>query len=261
MNAKMIPIKVLGAFAALIWILLPAAVSGQELTSEQIMNRVNKLVSPETVKARIRMVIVTSSGKRRTFLYDSFSKDRGEKNLIRYIEPSRVKGEAILMLNNAEDIWIYFPRTKRVRKLATHTKRQKWEGSDFSYEDMGTGETFLKDFNSKKLGSEKKEGYDCYKIELNRKRGSDVGYSRLILWVIKENFFPVVINYYDRNDPGTLEKVLVQSNIKEIDGIPTGMKMVMYNKQDNTETSMEILDVKYNVKLDDGLFTERGLRK
>ena len=80
MNAKMIPLKVLGAFVALIWILLPPAVSGQELTSEQIMNRVNELVSPETVKARIRMVIVISSGKACWNMFDAII---GEKMFIK----------------------------------------------------------------------------------------------------------------------------------------------------------------------------------
>ncbi|MBC8230198.1 outer membrane lipoprotein-sorting protein [bacterium] len=165
------------------------------------------------------------------------------------------------MLNNADDIWAYFPRTKRVRKLATHAKRQKMEGSDFSYEDMGTGDTFIKDFDSKKLGSEKKEGHDCYKIEMTRKKGSDVGYSRLIMWVIKQNFFPLIVDYYDRNNPKVLIKTLVQYDIREIDGIPTAMKMVMYNKKDKTQTNVEMIEVKYNVDLEDAMFTERGLRK
>jgi len=240
---------------------LVATAYGQELTGKQIMSKVNEIINQKTVKAKMKMTIVTTSGKKRTFLYKSFSKDRGEKNLIRYLKPRRARDQAILMLNYADDIWVYFPRTKRVRKLATHAKRQKMEGSDFSYEDMGSSNTFIKDFNSKKLGSEKKEGYDCYKIELTRKKSSDVGYSRLIIWVIKENFFPVVINYYGKDDPKVLKKTLVQYEIKEIDGVPTGMKMVMYNKQDNTQTSMEIIEVKYNVKLDDAMFTERGLRK
>jgi hypothetical protein len=39
------------------------------------------------------------------------------------------------------------------------------------------------------------------------------------------------------------------------------MKVIMYNKQDNTQTEMELLEVKYHIKLDDSMFTERGLKK
>ena len=110
---------------------------GETLTSQEIVNKMNEVINPQTAQAKAKVTIITSSGKERTFIYNSFTKDRGEKNLIRYLEPKRAKGQAMLMLNNADDIWAYFPRTKRVRKLATHAKRQKWEGSDFSYEDMG----------------------------------------------------------------------------------------------------------------------------
>jgi len=53
---------------------------------------------------------------------------------------------------------------------------------------MGAGDVFITDFTAKRLKDEKMEGYDCYKIELTRKKDSDSHYSRLIMWVIKENF-------------------------------------------------------------------------
>ena len=234
---------------------------GQELTSEEIIIKVNELLNQDTIKAKVKMTITTTSGEERNFVYDSYSKNKGEKNLIRYIEPKRVKGQAILMLNYAEDIWIYFPRTKRIRKLASHSKSQKMEGSDFSYEDTGASDAFITDFSSQKLGSEKKEGYDCYKIEMIRKEGSEAGYSRLIMWIIKDNLFPVVIDYYDRDNPELLLKTLIQYDIREVEGIPTAMKIVMYNKQESSRTSIEIIEIQYNAKLDDSLFTERNLKR
>ena len=81
------------------------------------------------------------------------------------------------------------------------------------------------------------------------------------MWVIKENFVPIVIDYYDEKDPTIHEKRLIQSNICIIDNIPTAKKIVMYNKNDNRHTEMELLEVKYNVTLDDSMFTERSLKK
>jgi outer membrane lipoprotein-sorting protein len=207
------------------------------------------------------MTIVTTSGNPRTFEYESWSKDRGEKNLIKYTSPSRVKGQATLMLNHADDIWVYFPRTQRVRKLATHAKKQKMEGSDFSYEDMGSGNAFIEDFTAKRLKDEKKEGSDCYRVEMMRKPESNLSYSRMIMWVSKKNFVPLVIDYYDEKDPQYHLKTLVQSDIEVIDGVPTARKIVMYNKVDNTQTGMTMQEVKYNIPLEDAMFTERGLKK
>ena len=242
-------------------LLVASAAYSQELTGDEIIYQVNDLLTVETSYTQSRMTIVTTSGNRRTFVMESWSKDRGEKNLVRYLEPSRVKDQAVLMLNKADDIWMYFPRTQRVRKLATHAKKQRMEGSDFSYEDMGSGDAFVTDFTPRRMGDEKMEGYDCYKVELTRKPESDMSYSRLVLWVIQENFVPVVIDYYDEDDPSRWLKRLVQSEIRVIDGIPTPMRIVMYNKADDTQTEMELLDVQYNVSLDDNLFTERGLKR
>ena len=234
---------------------------GQELTGEEIINKVNELMNQDTVQAKVKMTITTSSDNERVFVYDSFSKNKGEKILMRYIEPKRVNGQAILMLNYADDIWMYFPRTKRIRKLATNSKSQKMEGSDFSYEDTGASDAFIENFNSKKLDSEIKEGHDCYKIEMLKKEGIESGYSRLIMWIIKDSFISIVIDYYDAENPELLLKTLIQYDIKNIDGIPTATKMVMYNKLEDSQTSIEMLEIKYNIELDDSLFTERYLKR
>lgn len=244
----------------IVLIIAPVLLS-QELTGKDIIDKVNELMNVETSYAIAKMTIVTTSGNKRTFVYESWSKNKGEKTLVRYLEPRRVKGQATLMLNNADDIWMYFPRTQRVRKLATHAKKQKMEGSDFSYEDMGSGDAFIKDYNPKRLKDEKMEKHDCYKLELIRKPDSDLSYSRLILWVVKESFVPIVIDYYDEDDPSLLLKRLVQSDIQIIDGIHTPMKVVMYNKIDNTQTEMELLEVEYDIELDDDMFTERSLKR
>jgi len=242
-------------------LLLASVAFSQEMTADDIIQKVNDQFNTETNYAKSKMTIVTTSGQKRTFIQESWSKDRGEKNLMRYLEPRRVKDQAVLMLNHADDIWMFFPRTQRVRKLATHAKKQKMQGSDFSYEDMGSGDAFIEDFTSKKLDDEQKEEQDCYKLELTRKPESNSSYSRLVMWIIKENFLPVVIKYYDDKDPTYLLKTMVSSDFQVIDGIPTSMKVVMFNKNDNTQTEMELLEVKYNITLSDAMFTERSLKK
>ncbi len=247
--------------AGLMVLLLGPSAFSQEMTAQDIIQKVNDQFNTETSYGKSKMTIVTTSGEKRTFVQESWSKDRGEKNLVRYLEPRRVKDQAVLMLNHADDIWMFFPRTQRVRKLATHAKKQKMQGSDFSYEDMGSGDSFITDFTSKRLDDEQKEGQDCYKLELTRKPESDSSYSRLVMWVIKENFLPVFIEYYDESDSTYLLKAMRASDFRVIDGIPTAMKIVMHNANDNTETEMELLEVKYNISLSDDIFTERSLKK
>lgn len=241
--------------------MLTPSLLSQDFTGKDIIDRVNDLMNVSTAYSKSKMTITTTSGQKRTFISESWSKDKGEKNLVRYLEPTRVKGQAILMLNNADDIWVFFPRTQRVRKLATHAKKQKMQGSDFSYEDMGGGDAFIDDYTAQRLKDEKKEGFDCYQVELIQNEGAEVSYSKLVLWVIKENFVPVVIDYYDEDAPDRVLKTLVQSDIQLIDGLHTAKKIVMINRNDNTQTEMEMLEIKFNIELEDSMFTERELKK
>lgn len=232
-----------------------------DMTAEEILRTMTETMNPEQSQAIMRMTIMTTSGQERTFEYKTFSKNKGEKSLIKYLKPRRVRDQAILMLNDANDIWIYFPRTKRIRKLATHAKKQKLEGSDFSYEDMGASNTFVEEYDAVRHNDEKRQDGQCYKLELTRKSESSAGYSRIMLWVDKEYLVPLVIDYYHDDDPELREKQLICTDIQLIDDIYTPTKCIMYNKLDNTQTCMEIVEVSYEVDLLDDLFTEMGMQR
>ncbi len=245
---------------ALFILFLGTMLQAQQLTGPQIISKVNELMNPQSSKATMTMTITTTSGQQRTFEYLSYSKNYGEKTLMIYEKPSRVRGQKMLMLNHADDIWAYFARTRRVRKLATHAKKQKFEGSDFSYEDLGASDAFINDYSAKLVGEENKQDYDCYRLELTRKPDADVAYPKLVMWVIKENFVPVVIDYYEDNKD-RVQKTLRQSDIQVIDGIPTGMNLEMVNHSDQSKTTMQFESVEYNIPLENELFTERGLKE
>lgn len=255
MNVRRIPIIFVFAAPGLIF----SWARGQ--SADSIISRTNELMNQPTVTATVRMIITTTSGEKREFVFESYAKDKGEKSLIKYTSPIRVKGEAILMLNNADDIWAYFPHTNRVRKLATHAKKQKMEGSDFSYEDMGSGDSWMNDFDSRRLEDEKIDGDDCFKIELRRKKDSSSGYSRLLMWIEMKTYVPLRIDYFDDKDPQLDIKRLVLSDVEDIDGVPTPMRMVMTDLQNGTDTVMEYERVAYNQQLSDDLFTDRGMKE
>lgn len=259
MNKLFISIKI--ALSIIILFISGAQLYAQDMTADEIINIMTETMNPAQSQGRMKMTIMTTSGQKRTFEYETFSKNQGEKSLMKYVKPTRVKDQAILMLNNADDIWVYFPRTKRVRKLATHAKKQKVEGSDFSYEDMGASNTFIDEYDAVRQNDEKKEGRQCYKLALTRKSESSASYSRIVMWVDKEYMVPLVIDYYHEDDPELMEKQLVCSDIQLIDGIYTPMKFIMYNKLDNTQTSMEIIEVSYQIELPDDLFTEQGMQQ
>ena len=227
-----------------------------ELSVDEIIKKIDKAERVESSYSIGKQIITTSSGKKRTLEMESYSKDKNDKQLMIYTAPIRVKGDKILMLNDGDDIWFYTPKTDRVRHLASHAKKKKVQGSDFSYEDMSGGD-IEKDYNYKLLGTEKIGDRKCYKLELIPKP-SGPHYSKLILWADAEKFITLQIDYYEDDE---LLKRLTMSDIQRIDGRWTAMKMVMKNLQEGGETIMEMSEIKFNIEIDDKIFTTNNLKK
>ena len=230
----------------------------EDPSGSQILDKVIKLMNPENAQAVMEQTIVTTTGDKRTLKYDTFMGNKGEKSLLRYLEPSRVKGNSMLMTDYSDNIWMYNRRTDRVRKLASSTKNQKFEGSDFTYDDMGSGDSWKTDFRPFLKGIEKINHEKCYKLEL-QSISDDASYTKMLCFVRMIDFFPIQIDYYDKND--VFAKSLYLENIQTIEGILTPMKMTMKNHLDKTETVMEYLSITYDVEFDKYFFTERNLKK
>lgn len=228
-------------------------------TGDEIVEKMTDIMTQENSKGVIQQVIMTSSGKERTFEFEMFTANEGEKTLMRYLKPSAAKGQAFLMLNNADDIWTYFPRTKRVRKLASSAKNQKVQGSDFSYEDLGSGDSWKTEYNSTNLGTDKQNGVDCWKLESIGIPKENPSYPKMIVYVRKSDFYPLSIDYYDDNE--NIEKTLLLDDIEIIENVPTAMSMKMVNHNEGTETSMKTISTTYEWDPPENFFSERTLKK
>jgi outer membrane lipoprotein-sorting protein len=242
-----------------VWI--SASVLAQENlpTGAEIIDNMIEVLTPENSKGSIRQTIITSSGKTRSFEFEMYSANRGEKNLMLYTAPAAVRGQSFLMLNNADDIWTYFPRTNRTRKLASSAKNQKVQGSDFTYDDLGSGDSWKTEYLSENLGAEKFADVKCWKVESNGIPEEDPAYFRIMIWVRQSDYYPLKMDYYE--DDGKVAKSLFFEDIQLIEGYPTAMRMVMYNNEKGTETSMETRAITYSWEPASGFFSERSLKR
>lgn len=232
--------------------------SAADPSGPELLDKIIDLMNPQNAKGIMEQTIVTTTGDHRTFKYETYMGNHGESSLMRYLEPSRVKGNAMLMTDYSDNIWMYNQRSNRVRKLASSAKNQKFEGSDFTYEDMGSGDSWRTDYKPILKGIEKIDHEKCYKLELQSTFDNN-SYTKMICFVRMSDFFPIQIDYYDENNVFT--KSLYLENIQSIEGILTPMKMTMRNHLDKTETVMTYLSITYNVEFDKYFFTERNLKK
>jgi len=232
---------------------------------KEILKKVDEIGHTETARMKITQKVITPGGDSRTFKMLSYSKNGTEKGLTVYVDPPQVAGMKILTLNDGDDIWSYFPRTNRTRKIASSARNRKVQGSDFSYDDMAGGK-MAKKWQGRVLGSEKLQGKDCHKLELKPTASGPKSYSKIIAWIVKSDYTTVRVKYYDLDGDEYKQLDIGEYKRFDVDKKKSVYVMIPYiyvmkNLMDGGKTMMKVAKAEVNVKLDSSLFTEAGLSK
>lgn len=201
--------------------------------------------------------VYRADGTVRTSVMKAYAKNGNEKMLMEYTEPKRIQGMKVLMLNDGDDIWFYSNRTNRVRKIASHQKKQSANNSDFSYDDMSMSDN-RKDYDYSLTGEESKNGKECYKIEFKAKE-NDQSYSRFFMWIDRSNYLACAAEFYDEND--NLWKSLTVRDIKKVHEYWTAGEVEMRDILKDSRTVIRSTNVEYDKELPDDMFTERYLKR
>ena len=226
----------------------------QELTGDEILKKVEENRADSEIMIS-EMTIVHKSGAKRVRKIKSWMKG-DDYTLVRFLSPANVKGTGFLSVK--DDDWLYLPALKKVRRIATKEKGGSFMGSDFSYDDVGSG-SFVEDYNAKLLGTEKYEDHDCYVLELLPKDPKDISYSKLKRWVDKENFYSLKTEYYDKHKD--LLKIMYLSEFEKIEGLWIAKKMEMQNVQKGSKTIIISQENQLNPEIPDEMFNTRYLER
>jgi outer membrane lipoprotein-sorting protein len=162
----------------------------------------------------------------------------GEKRLFLFDDPPDVRGASMLAFTHRlqpDDLWMYLPAIKRVKRITSNNKAGPFMGSEFAYEDLGSQE--VEKFTYRYLRDERQDETDCFVIE-RRPVDPDSGYARETLWVDKAEYRPRRVEYYDRKN--ALLKVLTLRGFRLYDNkYWRADEMRMSNVQTGKETLLE----------------------
>jgi outer membrane lipoprotein-sorting protein len=214
--------------------------------------------------------LVNNSGQERVRKTQSVTKliegTTDNRRMVRFLSPPDVKGTVSLMIEhsgNDDDLWIYLPALKKVRRLVASNKKDAFVGTDFSYGDV-IGHR-VEDWNHQLTKEETVDGKDCYLIQStpkNEEITSLSGYSKRLTWIDRSNFVALKGEFYDLN--GQLLKTAQASQVEEVDaknGKWQPMQVVMKNVQTGHSTTITIENFKTNVGVEDDYFTTRYMEK
>ncbi len=186
--------------------------------------------------------------------------------MTRFTAPADVKGTVSLLIEHSaadDDMWIYLPALKKVRRLVSSNKKDSFVGTDFSYGDV-IGHK-VSEWNYKLLREEQADGADCYVIEATPKSNEvrdNSGYSKRVTWIRKDNFFAIKGDMWD--EAGEPVKKFHMTELKEVDPARhkwQAMKLESENLQVGHKTIIQFENFKVNQKVRDDFFTTRYMEK
>jgi hypothetical protein len=218
---------------------------------------VNAPVKDKT--SRVTMRVRSPSGEERVRVLRGYEKrtDGGRKLLWLFESPAEVEGTGFLAWQQRpqpDDMWVYFPGQRRVRRVSPELRREQFQGSTFTYEDLTT--VFYLDYD----GSHVLEGVEpcgdqrCF-VVATELPGEQFVYHRLRTWIRADNHLPQRI---DLTGDG-VEKRMTLRRWGEVEGIATAFEVEMETPHDGYRTVVEFSGIDYNTGLADELFTVGSL--
>jgi outer membrane lipoprotein-sorting protein len=186
------------------------------------------------------------------------------KILLRFTAPRDVENTGLLTweAKDGDDTqWLYLPATGKPKRIASGGKKNKFMGTDFTFEDLRPEN--LKAHKYELKGSEAVDGQDCYVVEAlpaTDKDLTDSSYSKRKLWIRKDNYYTVKKEYYDKNNQ--LLKVETHRKLVNVKGsVWRADEIEMADVQGGTKTLTLIEKRAIDKGLKDSLFTESELTR
>jgi len=186
------------------------------------------------------------------------------RRVVVFDSPADIRGTRTLLIEHSgadDDIWIYLPAMKKVRRLVASNKKDSFVGTDFSYGDV-IGHK-VGDWNHKLVKEETIGRLDCWVIESTPKTpqvADTSGYSKRVSWIDKRSFVAVRTDIFDQQ--GAFLKRLTQQDIQEVDPENhrwQAMLLIAENGQTNHKTVIELKNFKANAGVTDAAFTPQAL--
>jgi len=210
--------------------------------------------------ADVHMVIHDAGGSTRERQFRILrwnGEDRQQKFYVFFTRPADVRNMAYLVWKHGEgrddDRWLWLPSIGRVNRIAPGDKRTSFVGSDFVYEDV-SGRDPDDDHH------ELLETTDSlWKIKSTPKDPGSVEFKHYHVWIDRETFLPVRAEYSDPD--GNLYRRVTADEIEVIDGHPTVVVSTVEDLNRNSKTVNTFSNIRYDIGLNENIFSERFLRR
>jgi len=226
----------------------------EKIDARDIVEKIDELYRSDSSKALMEMEIVTPHWQR-TLKMRVWSEGM-DKTFIRILEPKKERGMGTLRVEN--EMWNYLPKTNKVIKIPPSMMMSSYMGSDFTNNDLVREYTFTEDYDFYLTEVESPEP-DLIYVKCVPHEGLPIVWGHILLAVRSSDYLPVWQKYYD--EKGELVREMFFKDIKQFEDrrIPSVMELIPFTKEGH-KTVMRYLEVKFDLQINESVFTLRNLR-
>ena len=233
-------------------VLFTGLINASAQNANEILQKVDKvLYSAKDQQNKITIILIDKNGKESKREADVVQKGN-DMRLFRFTSPASQAGIAFLSLPK-DVMYIYMPAFGKERRIASHVKNQKFAGTDFTYDDMEA-----KLLSSKFVPEIIDQDNETYTLKLVPKPGLKTDYSKQLMKINKQNFYPVTNEYYDKGGKKVKEATYT---FEKVGNYWSSKEIWMKDLKRNHSTKMIVSDVIYDQGIPDDEFTVRKLKQ
>ena len=255
-----------------LWSLLlwATTVQGEGLSADTIMEKNFVATKYLGSTAHVTFTLISKNGQERVRETLSISKlhanGRETLRLVRFLSPPDIAGTATLLIEHADgddDIWIYLPALKKVRRLVAANKKDSFVGTDLSYGDI-IGHK-VSEWTHVLVKEAPLDEQSCYVVESTPKSEAvreQSGYSKRVSWLRTDNFVLVRGEVWDAF--GQPLKTFVVHDVHRVDPAQDkwqGMHLEAVNIQTQHRTRITFTDFVFHPTIAAELFSTRYLER
>ena len=237
--------------------ILPLSIMAQ--TGFELAKAMDEKNAPKDMKSNMTMTLTNKQGKTRESTIRSITADDNRKQIIWFLAPADDKGVAFLKIEHAQkddEMRLWLPAFKKVRRISSKKKADSFMGSDLSYEDMTSRE--LTEYTYEILGEKVVDGIDCHILESTPKEGVTRTYKRFVTYVSKADLVAILDEAYDKRDNLLKRRVMTYRKDK---GYDLPVEIFVENVQKGSNTRLVFSSQEVDTGVTEDLFQEKNLKR
>jgi len=212
----------------------------------------DKVNAPSDTWFKFKAITEEPGKAARTMVFEV--QNKGPKRLVNFEAPGDMKGTKVLVLSR-QQMWVYLPAYKKVRRVASHVKQQGFMGTMYSDEDMSTSR-----YSEAYTAEVSREDDASITLDLSPKADSKSGYAALQMDLRKDLMLPTEIRFFNADGQHIKTETRPDYDCGSDVCTPTEMKMVDHTRGD-AFTRLIAEERKINMGVTDTTFSVRNLER